>query len=72
MNYFKEILKCSLLFFVVGILIEIANDFLQDRELEVTLSDLIIIVITGILTSIFIVSLSYQWKKYYKNKKPQC
>lgn len=71
MNYFKEILKCSLLFFVVGILIEIANDFLQDRELEVTLSDLIIIVITGILTSLIIVSLSYQWKKFYKNKKPQ-
>ncbi|MCM4154914.1 hypothetical protein [Gramella sp. AN32] len=71
MNFYEEILKGCILFFTIGILLEIITDFYTTSFVEISIADLVELLITGVLVSIFIVPLSFRWKKYYENKKPQ-
>ena len=71
MNFFKDIFKASMLFFTIGIFVEIGSDLIQNKVIELGIADVITIFITGFLSAIIIVSLSLSWKKYYANKKPQ-
>ncbi|MFV8225419.1 hypothetical protein [Christiangramia aquimixticola] len=69
-SFLKHVIKGAALFCSVIIVLEILIDLYQKNTVELSLEDIILDVITGILFSLFMTSLSFKWKEYYDKKKP--
>ena len=71
MVFYKNVLKGSLLYFVIVIFLNIIFDLYEKNQVEIGIADLLTILITALLFSIVMTSLSLRWKKYYDKQKPQ-
>ena len=71
MKFFKEFSIAVMIFFIVGILLNIGTDLYTGTSIFISITDILEILIVGILSALVMLALSSKWKNHYENKKPQ-